>query len=227
MILFAYLDKLPAIPEALIRQQQTAYENWRAELEDRLKNNDNSTYTRWSSLSPMVQWHAAFERQLENGDIAHNINYNRWSLTTEMNQWIESNICKADSAGLQISSVRPNSDTHLCHTDSYPRRWVLNYMYTVGGENIHTRWFKEQGESLIRPPLTVPNNLTKLNLIHSTVIESHRWYLLNSSVLHDVVGITSNRESISLGIADNNPFVRIPSYQNGIELGEFSIETTE
>ena len=227
MILFAYLDKLPAIPKELVIQQQAAYENYRADVEDRLKNNDTSINNRWNIPSTMIQWHANFERQLENGDIAHNIDYNRWSLTTEMNQWIESNICKADSAGLQISSVRPNSDTHLCHTDSYPRRWVLNYMYAVGGENIRTRWFKEPGQPVVRPPLTVPNNLARLELLHSTIIEPHRWYLLNSSVLHDVVGITSSRESISLGIANDNPFFRIPHYQTGLGIGEVPVEVEE
>lgn len=185
MILFAYMDLLPPVPMELILQQQKNIKNFKSGL----------------------------ERRLDSGEIAHNIDYDRWDLSEELIQWLKYNVCEADSMGLQISSVRPDSDTHLCHTDSYPRRWVLNYMYETGGENIQTRFFREPGQELIRPPFTAPTDLDALVPLHSLIIETNRWYLLNSSVLHDVVGITGSRASITLGMADDDPFFRIKGYQ--------------
>ena len=199
MILFVYLDSLPSIPIELIKQQQQVYKNFKS----------------------------ALQRRLDTGEIIQNIDYDRWNLTAELIQWLESNICKADSNGLQISNARPDSDTHLCHTDSYPRRWVLNYMYNAGGKNIQTRFFREYNQPLIRPPFTAPTNLVSLELLCSLTIDTNRWYLLNSSVLHDVVGIAGSRESITLGIADSNPFPRILSYENGIGIGEIPVEVKE
>lgn len=188
MILFQYLDLLPKIPEHLLEQQQELHRNHYA--------------------TPV--------RKLADGSSVVNIEYKRWDLDDELNQWLRENICVADSTGLQISRAVPGSTTHLCHTDSYPRRWVLNYMHKLGGTNIQTRFFKEIGQPLLRDPLTrpTPEKDPNIELIHSVVVEPNRWWLLNSGVLHDVINITGSRESITMGIHNANPFSRIPAYCN-------------
>lgn len=191
MLLFAYLDKLPPIPTYLVEQQKERYQN-----------------------------HHALSRTMPDGSVAVNIDYRRWDLDDDINSWLKQNICEADATGLQISRCVEGSTTHLCHTDSYPRRWVINYMFETGGTAATTRFFKEVGQPLTRDPLTrpVPEYDPGIEVIHSVVIEPYRWCILNSSVLHDVVGITGERKSITMALSDKDPFSRIPAYQNSISI---------
>lgn len=192
MILFCYLDQLPKIPERLITQQEKLHVNYK--------------------INPA--------RKAEDGEIVPNVEYIRWDLDEELDAWIRKNVANPDTTGVQQSLARPGASTHLCHTDSHPRRWVLNYTYSLGGDNVNTRFFKEVGQPLIRDSLVrpVPEKNSNIELIYSTQVEVNRWWLLNSSVLHDAVGITGSRESITLGINTENPFSVIPLYQDSVNL---------
>jgi hypothetical protein len=54
--------------------------------------------------------------------------------------------------------VIQGSHKHLPHTDSPPRRWVLNYMWETGGNNVRTQIYHERGQLLERQAM-LHNNL--------------------------------------------------------------------
>jgi hypothetical protein len=186
MIFFTYLDNLPSVPDTLL---------------DKITMTDK-------------QYAVLPERTMKDGTVVKNIECNRWNMDSELVDWLDQNICHSDQFGFQVSTSLPGANTHLMHTDSYPRRWVLNYYVDVGGENVQTRFFIEKNQPLIRDALTRSNDLDQLDLLYSVNIKPKRWCLLNGGILHDVVGITGSRKYFSLAISDNNPFVKIPAYKD-------------
>lgn len=217
MILFVYLDKLPKIPDNLLKQQEEEFARWH---ESGIEKNylQRSFLNRAEERFKYFEDYKPLQRKLVSGEIAHSINYERWDLTNELNLWVEENICKGDNIGMQISfPVTPGSHKHLPHTDSHPRRWVLNYMWETGGEKVRTQIYHERGQLLERQAMLAPTNFDKLELLRSFIIQPHRWYLLNTRVIHEVVGISGCRKTISMGISDENPLKRIPSYNGTID----------
>lgn len=189
MIFFAYLDALPKIPEELIEQQ----------------------------LQQTLQYQAATARKMRDGSSIKNIDCKRFEVTENLSQWIANEIGQIDQIGYQI--VKPAEiTTHLVHTDSHPRRWVINYLLELGGENVSTNFYKENGQPLLRDTLTRPDNLEDLEMIYRFRAESNRWYLINSRILHDVKNLNHDRVYITLGIDDNNPFRKLHRYKNLISL---------
>jgi len=142
----------------------------------------------------------------ESGSV-DNLLYTRHHISPELVAWINSNISEhIDQIGFQISAATQQSTTHLCHTDSYPRKWVLNYLVDLGGSDVTTNFYYEQGHGLLRGHLERPLDMTKLDKIYSVKIETGRWHILNALILHDVTGIETARKSVSAGIATENPF---------------------
>lgn len=217
MILFVYLDKLPKIPNELLKKQEEEFARWHNSgieknyLQRSFLNRPEERFKYMLGPKPM-------QRKLVTGEIVDSINYERWDLTNELNSWIEEHICKGDNIGMQLSfPVIQGSHKHLPHTDSPPRRWVLNYMWETGGDNVRTQIYHERGQLLERQAMLAPNNFDNLELIRSFVIQPYRWYLLNTRVIHGVEGILDFRKTISMGLSDENPLKRIPSYYGTID----------
>lgn len=188
MLLFKYLDNLPKVPEHLIPTEVDI---------DKQRNYTAEMRTMTSS----------------SGDIP-NILYTRNNASKELNDWIVDNISdKLFLPSIQTSHYIGGSETHLAHTDSFPRKWVLNYIYERGGENPSTNFYREKSQPLVRPHLTKPTDKDSLQLVKSVHVDTHRWWILNALVIHDVVGITGNRSSITAGIGMMNPFSVLKNYE--------------
>jgi hypothetical protein len=178
-----YLDQLPTIPVELIQELKDYVEQQQVQF-----------------VSP--------DRHLVDGDKKiENILYKRWTLPDNLLHWISENISnKYDAIGFQIHdvSVRGGTD-HLPHTDSFPRKFVLNYNIQTGGDNVITSFYQEKGQPLHRDHLTRPASLDDLELLESTVVEPFRWHLLDALVVHGVKGIESKRMALSIGFNSENP----------------------
>lgn len=187
MLLFKYLDNLPRVPDHLIPKE--------VDIDD--KRNYTAEMRTMKSSS---------------GDIP-NILYTRNNASQELTEWINQNISnKLYLPSIQISHYIGGSTTHLAHTDSFPRKWVINYVYDRGGENPSTNFYREKSHPLVRPHLTKPENKDSLELVKSVNVDTHRWWILNALVIHDVVGITGKRSSITAGIGAMNPFTVLRGY---------------
>lgn len=189
---FKYLDELPRIPNELIQELKEYVAQQQVQF-----------------VSPT--------RHLEAGDKKiENILYKRWALPNRLETWIKENISDAyDSIGFQIHDVSARGGTdHLPHTDSFPRRWVLNYNIQLGGDNVLTSFYQEKNQPLFRDHLTRPTSLDDLELLETIKIEPFRWHVLSSLVIHGVTGIESKRMAISIGINSQDPLGRINKLSN-------------
>ena len=180
MLLFRYVDHLPAVPMHLIDQ------------------------TRQLIREAPVD-HAVPARTVTVGNlIHHNVEYNRYRACEELTEWIHNNITKNYvSMGVQIQNPGDDNHTHFPHTDTAPRHWVLNYNIQPGGDKVITHWYQQHGYTLIREGTTRPSNLDDLEIVDSVQIQPFRWHLLNTSVLHGVTNIQHPRIAITMGFATN------------------------
>lgn len=180
MLLFQYVDHLPSVPVELIEQAK-------------------------QHIHTQPVDHAVPARTVVvNNSTYRNVDYNRHCASTELTEWIRSNISQNYvSMGVQIQNPNKVNHTHYPHTDTAPRHWVLNYNIQPGGDQVTTHWYQERGYPLIREGTTRPSNLDDLEIVDSVQIQSFRWHLLNTSVLHGVTGIQHSRIAITIGFATN------------------------
>ena len=136
--------------------------------------------------------------------------YARWAATPSLLQWLEENISsQVNLAGVQIITRDVPS-----HCDK--RKWALNYIIDTGGDNVVTNFQQVIGEELLQPPATrTTHNSKSFNPLCSVVLKPNHWHLLNTNVLHSVVGITGVRTAITIGLNTVNPFDTIKGY-NGL-----------
>lgn len=186
MFFSAYLDSLPKIPENLIKEQTDS----------------------------ILQYRAAPQRQMKDGTTVDNVDCQRFEVTSDLSRWISNEIGIIDQVGYQITKPQKNTTTHLVHTDSHPRRWVINYILDLGGDDVYTNFYKEKNQPLLRDTLTRPDCVENLELIHTIKFKPHRWFILNARILHDVINIKSDRIYITLGIDNVEPFSNLYKYKD-------------
>jgi hypothetical protein len=68
------------------------------------------------------------------------------------------------------------------HKDKVIDYYKLNYVIDLGGNNVKTRWFTDQKDTIIL----------------ETILEPKVWYALNVFKYHDVINLTSPRLSITV-----------------------------
>lgn len=176
MILFQYLDDLPAVPDHLV-----------AKVLD--------------SLDSMPVDHAVPPRAVLIGDKqVENITYNRHRAIDPLTQWIHQHISSQYiSFGVQVQTPKPDSNTHFPHTDTLPRIWALNYNLDPGGDSAITSWYQQRGHPVVRPGSYKPCDIAQLDVLESVQIQPHKWHLFNTQVLHAVANIHRPRIAITLG----------------------------
>jgi hypothetical protein len=175
MILYQYLDYLPSIPQDMVEHMVNRYQEQK------------------------ILFTVPERLTLRAGKSVKNISYTRYQLATELEQWIKTNVCEEfNCAGFQTQTPHLPGQSHLPHTDTWPRRWVLNYNLHTGGPKVTTQWYQEQGHNLLRNDCTRPASLDSLVCVESVQLEPCRWHILNTSVLHAVDNIETTRMTISL-----------------------------
>jgi len=104
----------------------------------------------------------------------------------------------------QAPTRRNGVSTHIVHSD-VNRIAALNYIWDLGGDNVITRWYQEKGKPLQRPKsrpgIQSPDgkvNYNDLEMLEEVKLKPHRWYMLNTVVLHDVQNIESQRQGLTI-----------------------------
>lgn len=103
-----------------------------------------------------------------------------------------------------------DGNAHIVHSDLI-RRYALNYWWDIGGDNVITSWYREKGKPLHRTKTvrdwqtdTGPVDYENLELLESVCFKPKTWYLMSTSVLHDVQNITGRRQGITVGFVDSS-----------------------
>lgn len=129
-------------------------------------------------------------------------------LSSQLASWLDNNVCWSKSFIRKIQIAESNKvpeTTHAVHSD-IARRWALNYMITLGGDDAWTSWYKEKEKSLYRFKVnddqsdSGPVRYENLDIIYSTKFEESKWYLMRVDILHDVHQIINRRSSITISI---------------------------
>jgi hypothetical protein len=127
-------------------------------------------------------------------------------------QWLDANLPWSKNCLRKIQTADAENSTeaiHAVHSD-FNRRWSLNYMVSLGGDNVCTSWYKEKGKLLHRFKkfdLQTDDGDVRyenLEIIGSTKFENFKWYLMRSDILHDVCRINHCRTSVTISIVDND-----------------------
>jgi hypothetical protein len=173
---YQFLDHLPAIPQTLL----TGFQHW---VNNDVKYNGSSYRTG--------------ERQ---GERLQNAHFSRHHISAELEQWLADNISDQYS-DIGIIYTRGHSE-HLPHTDGF-RDYSINYLLDRGGDAVDTVFYHEQGtDSLTKPRGHWPKDLNLVREIDRVRIPLQRWIMLNTQVLHGVIGITGMRTQISLSFVE-------------------------
>lgn len=132
--------------------------------------------------------------------------YTRWAPNHDLKNWLNHNI----STQLTLAGVQKINGNVPPHCDQ--RKWALNYILDVGGPNVSTLFHHKLGTSLIQPPGERVSGDCVLRTIYSVNIQPNRWHLLNTHVLHSVIGLESTRTAITIGFRTKNPHESIKGY---------------
>lgn len=110
----------------------------------------------------------------------------------------------------QVSKPLGEIGAHVVHSD-INRVFALNYFLDLGGKDVITSWYQENGFPINRQKLvggqqsdTGRVNYSDLTTLGSTQFKARTWYLLATDILHDVDYITSARVSITISLMDRN-----------------------
>lgn len=119
----------------------------------------------------------------------------------------------ADVPNVFMHTTTPRHDSggaHIVHSD-FKRIVALNYHWSLGGDAVINRWYKENGKPLLRkkarPGGQVDSGQVKyddLEILEEVIIKKNRWYLINVDCLHDVQNIISIRQGITVPFATEN-----------------------
>lgn len=176
LTLYQFLDHLPPIPDQLL----AGFTDW---INNDIKYNGSSYRTG--------------ERQ---GEQLQNAHFSRHHISLELQQWLADNI-SSEYSDIGIIYTRGHSE-HLPHTDGF-RDYSVNYLLDLGGDAVDTLYYHETGTNTLGKPRGYwPKNLNVVQEIDRVRIPLHRWILLNTQVLHGVVGISGMRTQISLSFVE-------------------------
>lgn len=145
----------------------------------------------------------------KNGRILKSCEYFNYELDSVLKNWIFENIPGTKKMkSFPFKQVSKTIDgiegTHIVHSD-IDRKFALNYMLELGGENVITSWYQETDKPLRRTKSsggkqadTGSVNYSDLELLDSVVLKLNTWYLIATDILHDVDNIVDERASISI-----------------------------
>lgn len=105
-----------------------------------------------------------------------NFNTNKNFICIHKHDYIE---YTGNSWGREYNNARGIVPVHK----DFGRHYGLNYLINPGGEDVYTLWYDDDFKELKR-----------------IKIEPHRWCILSTKVLHEVQGIESDKDRISIGL---------------------------
>ncbi len=121
--------------------------------------------------------------------------YQRCEVMPELVLWFNKNVT---DEYLHVSACQMYGEHHNApHTDT-TRDYTLIYLVDLGGDDVTTVFYQEQGQPLHRPRHCHPHYDT-LDILIEYKLKLRTWYLLDSRIIHSVEGINGVRKSIQAG----------------------------
>lgn len=140
-----------------------------------------------------------------NGQEITSVTINRFKISKSLDNWLKSHV--HSSPQRQHIALYNSASTDMGpHVDA-DRNRVWMYVINAGGQKVETVWYKESAAEITRPDLqnasdnymnTAICNYSKLIEIERYMIPSHTWVEINSSIIHSVEGLTTNRLAIQI-----------------------------
>jgi hypothetical protein len=116
----------------------------------------------------------------------------------KLRQWVNENIIDDyNDVGFRQVQVNANPGCITPHTDE-TREYALIYNFQTGGGDLV--FYKEPGYPLYREGRVIGNNYDAYKEIERVKIPEHRWYFLNTRVIHSVENIFQDRLQIQISI---------------------------
>lgn len=114
----------------------------------------------------------------------------------EITQWMLENI--ADNFNTKNSGWMYFDEEQLPHTD-LTREWALLYNVYTGGDNVELCFWQEPGQPVHRTDgYKTWDNTDGLNLLECIKGPFHCWYLMHTTAIHSVRGMSSSRLNLQL-----------------------------
>jgi hypothetical protein len=188
MFTYKYLDHLPKVPNHLLEDFDSA-------------KTDNDLVMEIMNLT------------LETKDTSIKmVNYRRFHAEGELLDWLRSNIVdEALDISLSFHNITDDVETQYPHIDR-TRYYTLMYFTDLGGNDVVTSFYQEQGGPLVRPEIRLPSPeialiYDKLELVDSVKFEKNRWVILNSKIIHGIENMQRCRKSIQVSLDKINKFI--------------------
>jgi len=117
-------------------------------------------------------------------------------LTNEFESWIKGNITEQYK---RVKFSIHHGDIAPPHTD-YLRDFGINYIHVLGGDNVKTVWYQEEGFPVVRDGRCRQPNYQKLSVLEEVVLPVNQWHILRTDILHSVENLQSNRIRITVDL---------------------------
>jgi len=136
------------------------------------------------------------------GTNVSNINYSRLKLSTELEEWVRTNICSEFiHAAISVSDPGGITDTHGPHVDG-SRDVTIMWIHDTGGPAVDTVFWEVANEPLVSTGrgkwLDTYNDLTEYTKVR---FQSGTWYLLNTRIMHSVENLQSPRIVLQVSLS--------------------------
>ena len=128
--------------------------------------------------------------------------FTKYSVSDNLEKWLKQNvISKLENYQLSdVISVQTISSSYPItpHVDGAGEVSVF-YILDLGGDNVQTSWFLQDGYPLIRDrTVRNINTFDNVKMCFSKKLQPKKWVLLQSNILHNVTNITTLRTSVAL-----------------------------
>ena len=133
------------------------------------------------------------------------VSIDRFRMSKSLDAWLKSHVHPLPRRQ-HIALYNSSSSDMGPHVDP-DRNTVWMYVIEPGGNNVETVWYQEIGQAVYRPDMqeTTESYLNSAKCDYSQLVELERfqipqytWVAIDSSVIHSVEGLTSNRLAIQV-----------------------------
>jgi len=131
----------------------------------------------------------------------HGATYRGNDAPADIKHWVEENICR-DFLQVRIASHGEEGSISVPHTDA-SRDWTALYITDLGGNQVETVFWQEQGQDLRRPRATFPASYNNLVEIQRECFPKNSWVLLDARVIHSIENMQGLRIGLQIGFSDN------------------------
>jgi hypothetical protein len=116
--------------------------------------------------------------------------YKFYPIDGELLDWLRNNIPVEFGAHMQCCHLHKMTGPIKMHVDENFERYKVNYIFTLGGDNVRTDFY----------------DASQKNIIESNCVEALRWHQFDGQIHHKVWNIVPGEERLAITIGTNELF---------------------